>query len=95
MWMHNCIDDWNQTIIIFGQFSIKDLFNLITKYIILDAESSNKSSQNDILKQIWYSICSFILSFYAIIAGWMIAHCLAAAANLAGASGAADCSEEA
>jgi NSS family neurotransmitter:Na+ symporter len=28
---------------------------------------------------------SFILSFYAVIAGWMMAHCLAAAANLLGA----------
>jgi NSS family neurotransmitter:Na+ symporter len=33
---------------------------------------------------------SFILSFYAIIAGWMIAHCLAALTHLVGATGLSD-----
>ena len=35
-------------------------------------------------------VASFILSFYAIVAGWMLAHCLAALTDLAGMGAASD-----
>ncbi|NND67083.1 MAG: sodium-dependent transporter [Halioglobus sp.] len=35
-------------------------------------------------------VASLILSFYAIVAGWMMAHCLASVAGLVGADGAAE-----
>lgn len=37
-----------------------------------------------------FVVASLILSFYAIVAGWMIAHCLASVAALGGADSAAD-----
>jgi len=37
-----------------------------------------------------FIVASLILSFYAIVAGWMIAHCLASAAELLGAQSLAD-----
>ncbi|MFK7830425.1 MAG: sodium-dependent transporter [Congregibacter sp.] len=37
-----------------------------------------------------FVVASLILSFYAIVAGWMLAHCLAAVANIVGATGAAN-----
>jgi neurotransmitter:Na+ symporter, NSS family len=38
---------------------------------------------------IGFIVASLILSFYSIVAGWMIAHCLAAVADIAGLDGAA------